>query len=68
LANLSVSALGANGAKTFTASVSRSAGLPPDSYQILANIVPVQPLTESALNNNLVMRTATGLSKIVVSS
>ncbi len=40
LANQSVSALAANGSKTFTVSVSRSAGLPADTYQVLATITP----------------------------
>ncbi len=48
LANQSVSVLAANGSKTFTVSVSRSAGLPADTYQVLATITPVQALVESS--------------------
>ena len=44
------------------------AGLPIDSYQILAKITSVQPLTESDFTDNLVTLTATGLSKTVVAS
>lgn len=66
LANQSVSALTANGAKTFSASVNLATGLPADRYQVLVNIVPVQPLAESSLTNNLAMLTATGLSKTLV--
>jgi len=66
LANQSVSALAANGALTFSTTVNLLAGLPASTYQILANIVPVQPLAESNLTNNLAMLTATGLSKTLV--
>jgi hypothetical protein len=67
LVNQSVSALAAKWSKTFTATVSRPAGPPADTYQILANIVPVQPLAEDA-SDNLVTVTATNLTKIIVAS
>ncbi len=54
LSNQSVSALAANGAKTFSATISRPAGLPADTYQVLAEIIPVQPLTESNTSDNVV--------------
>jgi hypothetical protein len=60
--------LAAKGSESFSATIGRPAGLPADYYEILANIVPVQSLTESNLANNLVMLTATGLSKTIVSS
>jgi hypothetical protein len=66
--NQSVSGLVAGGTRTFNAVISRPAGLPGDQYEILANIVPVQSLIESNLANNLVMLTATGLHKTLVSS
>jgi hypothetical protein len=68
LSNQSVSGLGAGRSATFYAYVNRPAGLPADSYQILANIIPVQPLAESNIANNLVMLTASGLSKTIVLS
>jgi hypothetical protein len=52
--NQSVGSLAANGSKTFTVAVSRSAGLPADNYQILANIIPVQTVTESSTADNWV--------------
>jgi hypothetical protein len=58
LANRSVSSLAANGATTFTASVSRPAGLPLDSYDILAKVTPVQALTEARTDNNIVTNPA----------
>ena len=54
LANQSVSALAAKGTKTFAVSVSRPAGLPADTYQIVAAITPVQALTESSTADNWV--------------
>ncbi len=64
LSNQSVSALAAGGTKTFSGSVSLSAGLLADTYQIVANIVPVQPLTESSTTDN----TVTGPAKTIVVS
>jgi hypothetical protein len=47
--------------------VNVSAGLSPDSYQILANIIPVQALTESA-DNQQVSQTALGTTKTVTAA
>ena len=60
LNNQSVTALAAGATKTFTGTVSRATGLPADHYQIEATITPVQPLTESNLNNNTVLLNALG--------
>jgi hypothetical protein len=68
LSDQSVTALAANGSKTFSMTIRRSAGLPADQYEILADIVPVQPLTESNLANDLATLTAAGLGKTLVVS
>jgi hypothetical protein len=67
LANQSVSSLAANASRTFNPYVNVSAGLSPDSYQILANIIPVQALTESA-DNQQVSQTALGATKTVTAA
>ena len=68
LSNVSVSALAAKGTKTFSGTVSLPAGLPADNYQIVANIVPDQALTESSTADNTVTVTATGLTKTIKAS
>ena len=68
LINQSVSVLAASGSKQFTLPVSLPAGLPSDDYQILANITPVQALTESKPDNNQVLQTASGQTETIISA
>ena len=67
LSGQSVTALAAGGTKTFTGTVSRTAGIAADNYQILANIAPVQALTESNTANNQASQTAAGAAKTLAS-
>ena len=68
LSNQSVSALAAGGSKQFTATVNLASGLPADGYQLLANITPVQDLTESDTTNNQVSQTAAGATQTIRSA
>ncbi len=68
LSNQSVSVLAAGGSKQFSVPVNLAGGLTADAYQILANITPVQALTESDTTNNQASRTAGGLTETVVSA
>ena len=68
LSNQLVSALAPNGTKPFTATVNLTTGFPSDSYQLLANIIPVQTLTESNATNNQVSKTAAGTTETIVSA
>ncbi len=65
LKNQSVSLLAANGSRTFYPYVNVPAGLPADTYQILANIIPVQALPESQTDNNQASQTALGATQTV---
>jgi hypothetical protein len=58
LTNKSVSKLGPKQSLTFSPAVAAGTLLPADTYQIWADIVPVQTLTESDPNNNWVSATA----------
>jgi uncharacterized repeat protein (TIGR03803 family) len=64
LRNQSISALAANGSATFLLNVSLAGGLPADSYQILANLLPTPALVESTPNQQVSL-TADGQTKTV---
>ena len=68
LNNQSVSALAAGGSRSFSAYINLASGLPTDTYQILANITPSQPLTEEHTDNNQASLTATGGTETIISA
>jgi hypothetical protein len=65
LSNQLVNALGAGATKQFNMYVNRAGGLSADNYQILADITPVQALSQSQTDNNQASRTAAGASKTI---